>query len=171
MNNLFKRLNKLKKPVRIYRAGKLLERICATLDTLSEFEFKKLRKDGILMDAYQIPVIDNIISYDCYVSDENTVGTECISSDIYTPHMFMINVYENNSVLPNILPGMRISINPNIKDGDGLFAVEWDGKAIFTYVNNRHGFSLNTNKNKGISFSETRDRFVIGKAIAVHRSL
>lgn len=141
------------------------------LDTLSEFEFQKLRKDGILMDVYQIPVIDNIISYDCYVSDENTVGTEFISSDIYTPHMFMINVYEENSVAPNILPGMKISIDPDTKDGEGLFAVEWDGKVIFTRVNNRYGFSLNANKDKGISFSETRDRFVIGKAVTVHQSL
>lgn len=141
------------------------------MDNLSEFEFKKLRKDGILMDAYQIPVIDNILSYDCYVSDENIVGMEFISSDIYTPHLFMINVYEENSIPPNILPGMTISIDPDIKDGEGLFAVEWDGKVIFTHVNNRHGFSLNSNKNKGISFNETRDRFVIGKAITAHRSL
>lgn len=117
------------------------------MDNLSEFEFKKLRKDGILMDAYQIPVIDNILSYDCYVSDENIVGMEFISSDIYTPHLFMINVYEENSIPPNILPGMTISIDPDIKDGEGLFAVEWDGKVIFTHVNNRHGFSLNSNKN------------------------
>lgn len=141
------------------------------MNTLSEFELKKLRKDGILMDAYQIPVVDNVLSYDCYVSDENIVEMGFISSDVYTPHLFMINVHEDNALLPKILPGMQVSVDPDIKDGKGLFAVEWDGKVIFTNVNSRHGFSLNTNEAKGISFSETRDRFVIGKVMAAHRFL
>lgn len=141
------------------------------MNTLSEFELKKLRKDGILMDAYQIPVVDNVLSYDCYVSDENIIEMGFISSDIYTPHLFMINVHEDNALLPKILPGMQVSVDPDIKDGEGLFAVEWDGKVIFTHVNSRHGFSLDTDENKGISFSENRDRFVIGKVITTHRSL